>query len=264
MRRPGRRRLALQGVRHRPQGPWLEHDVLSPFRSSFCLQNCIVWAKSVTVNGRTYGQYKPTPGRRFLCGTLETTYHLTTRGTVSLDRLAVGVPYTVEANVAKWGGGSNVRCVGSVWHVPYQPRATRRPKLGLAPDLDGLPEWLTVTEAARRSGVLKSMIVTAVERKKLLDKGLTRHHRRIYGASLRSLLSERAGPRNVHPPAFPPALAERCLRLHGARPGLRVLDAFAGEGNTLWACERVGAAGVGVEIDQKYATGGKWLSALRT
>jgi DNA modification methylase len=236
-----------------PRDPWLELDVLSLFRSSFRLQNRIVWAKSVTVSGRTFGQFKPSPGRRFLSGTFETIYHLTRAGNVPLDRLAAGVPYTAEPNAEKWGGGSNVRCGGNVWHVPYEPRANRRPKLGLSPDLEDSPDWLTITEAARRAGVLKSMVVTAVERKKLIDNGLPRHRRRICGASLRAWLRHRAEPRNVHPAAFPSALAERCIRLHGVRPGLRVLDPFAGEGNTLRACERLGVVGVGVEIDPRYA-----------
>ena len=55
-----------------------------------------------------------------------------------------------------------------------------------------------------------------------------------------------------HPAGFPPALAERCLRLHGAEDAL-VLDPFLGSGSTLGAAERLGLEGIGVEIDPTYA-----------
>lgn len=55
-----------------------------------------------------------------------------------------------------------------------------------------------------------------------------------------------------HPAGFPPALAERCLRLHGAAGGL-ALDPFAGAGTTLLAAQRLGWGGIGVELDPAYA-----------
>ncbi|MBX3509946.1 MAG: site-specific DNA-methyltransferase [Hyphomonadaceae bacterium] len=55
-----------------------------------------------------------------------------------------------------------------------------------------------------------------------------------------------------HPAGFPPALAERCIRLHGDGP-LAVLDPFLGAGSTLEAAHRRGCAGIGIEIDPGYA-----------
>lgn len=52
---------------------------------------------------------------------------------------------------------------------------------------------------------------------------------------------------------YPPGLAERCLRLHGLRPDLTVLDPFAGVGNTGRACQRLGIQDFTlVEIDPAY------------
>ncbi len=55
-----------------------------------------------------------------------------------------------------------------------------------------------------------------------------------------------------HPAGFPVELPERCIRLHGA-DGATVLDPFLGAGSTLVAAERLGCAGIGIEIDPDYA-----------
>lgn len=54
-----------------------------------------------------------------------------------------------------------------------------------------------------------------------------------------------------HPATFPPALPERCIRLHGAVDPL-VLDPFNGTGSTLVACRTMGCRGIGMEIDPAY------------
>lgn len=55
-----------------------------------------------------------------------------------------------------------------------------------------------------------------------------------------------------HPAAFPAALAERCMLLHGGA-GATVLDPFLGSGSTLVAAHELGWVGVGIEIDPVYA-----------
>ena len=55
-----------------------------------------------------------------------------------------------------------------------------------------------------------------------------------------------------HPAAFPSALAERCLLLHGSDGGV-VLDPFLGSGSTLVAAQKLDWEGVGIEIDPVYA-----------
>lgn len=54
-----------------------------------------------------------------------------------------------------------------------------------------------------------------------------------------------------HPASFPLELARRCIQLHG---GGVVLDPFLGSGTTLVAAERLGCAGIGIELDQDYAS----------
>ncbi|MBA2430529.1 MAG: site-specific DNA-methyltransferase, partial [Chthoniobacterales bacterium] len=44
-----------------------------------------------------------------------------------LDRLALGVPYADKSNIARWGhtGGSDLRCRGNTWFVPYRTIKSR-------------------------------------------------------------------------------------------------------------------------------------------
>jgi site-specific DNA-methyltransferase (adenine-specific) len=53
-----------------------------------------------------------------------------------------------------------------------------------------------------------------------------------------------------HPAGFPVELVTKCLKLHGGT-GI-VLDPFLGCGTTLVAARRLGWAGIGIDIDNKY------------
>lgn len=55
-----------------------------------------------------------------------------------------------------------------------------------------------------------------------------------------------------HPAAFPPELAEMCIKLHGLEKVCTVLDPFMGLGNTAVACARLGVSCQGFEIDPEY------------
>jgi site-specific DNA-methyltransferase (adenine-specific) len=55
-----------------------------------------------------------------------------------------------------------------------------------------------------------------------------------------------------HPAGFPVELPLRCIQLHGAEAPL-VLDPFLGAGTTLVAAQKLGAAGIGFEVDMDYA-----------
>lgn len=55
-----------------------------------------------------------------------------------------------------------------------------------------------------------------------------------------------------HPASFPVKLPEMCIKLHGARPNLTVLDPFLGIGSTALAAARLGSSFIGFEIDREY------------
>ncbi len=58
-----------------------------------------------------------------------------------------------------------------------------------------------------------------------------------------------------HPAAFPPRLAEMCIRLHGAEEQpLVVMDPFMGSGSTAIAAKQCGCAYVGFEMDEDYVS----------
>jgi len=65
-------------------------------------------------------------------------------------------------------------------------------------------------------------------------------------------IKSRAGQR-PHPATFPVELAAQCIRLHGARPGLAVLDPFLGIGNSALAARECGVKRfIGFEMDVGY------------
>ncbi len=55
-----------------------------------------------------------------------------------------------------------------------------------------------------------------------------------------------------HPASFPPKLPEMCIKLHGLKEGMLVMDPFNGIGNTALACRELGVDYVGFEVDEEY------------
>jgi site-specific DNA-methyltransferase (adenine-specific) len=88
-------------------------------RDIFCLQNSIVWVKSVSIGDDTFGHFKPVNSKRYLNHTHEHVFHFTKDGKTPLDRLAVGVPFKDKSNIARWGHSQDRRCGGDVWFIPY-------------------------------------------------------------------------------------------------------------------------------------------------
>ena len=117
----------------KPSDPWTALDVAQAGRSHLRLQNIIHWVKSIAIDrisagaaaGLTrdlaVGHYKPINSDRFLNDCREFVFHFTPQGATRLDRLALGVPYQDQSNVARWRGGSEgVRCRGNTWFIPYE------------------------------------------------------------------------------------------------------------------------------------------------
>ncbi len=119
-------------VAGKPSDPLVPFEVLETVRRHFKLQNVIHWIKSIAISKEDVGDYpgivgdvsvghfKPLNSRRFLNDCHEYIFHLTKSGGVSLDRLAVGVPYQDKSNVGRWKGvAADVRCRGNTWFIPY-------------------------------------------------------------------------------------------------------------------------------------------------
>jgi site-specific DNA-methyltransferase (adenine-specific) len=115
-----------------PSNPMLPHEVVLALRNDFVLQNTFHWIKSITVKPRdgdeiSVGHFKPINSQRYVTDCHEYVFHLTKRGDVKLDRLAVGVIYADKSNIARWShtGGRDRRCRGNNWFIPYQTIQSR-------------------------------------------------------------------------------------------------------------------------------------------
>lgn len=104
--------------------PYVGMEVAFALRNTWTLQNHIQWIKSIHVNHKTTGHFKPINSKRFLCPTWEHLFHFTKTGNVEINRLAVGVPYEYyEANIRGKNTAEtkpNLRDKGNVWFVPYE------------------------------------------------------------------------------------------------------------------------------------------------
>ena len=113
-------------------------DVAQVARPHLRLQNTIHWIKSIAIDkdaagaaaaltrDMAVGHYKPINSPRFLNDCHEFIFHFTPGGRTPLDRRAIGVPYQDASNIARWQtGGSNLRCRGNTWFIPYDTIQSR-------------------------------------------------------------------------------------------------------------------------------------------
>ncbi|MGZ5002125.1 MAG: DNA-methyltransferase, partial [Chthoniobacterales bacterium] len=82
-----------------PSNPMLPHEIIFALRDLFVLQNTIHWIKSIAIEERTYGHFKPISSPRYLNDCHEYVFHLTLDGRTPIDRLALGVPYQDKSNI---------------------------------------------------------------------------------------------------------------------------------------------------------------------
>jgi site-specific DNA-methyltransferase (adenine-specific) len=176
-----------------PSDPWLPHELVLKLRNFFVLQNTFHWIKSITIETKTgeqvtAGHFKPIQSKRFVNDCHEYVFHLTKDGNTSVDRLALGVPYSDKSNIARWGHtrGRDLRCRGNNWFVAYS---------------------------------------TILSRSK--DR--------------------------PHPATFPTELAVNCIKIHGSRDDLVMLDPFLGIGHSALAARQCGIGKfIGFDIDSEY------------
>jgi site-specific DNA-methyltransferase (adenine-specific) len=115
-----------------PANPMLPHEIVMKLRDLFVLQNTIHWIKSIAIEDRTQGHFKPISSKRFLNDCHEYVFHFTIDGKTDIERLALGVPYQDKSNISRWSHtqGADLRCRGNTWFVPYetiQRREKERP-----------------------------------------------------------------------------------------------------------------------------------------
>ena len=123
----------------KPTDPWTALDVAQAVRPHLHLQNTLHWVKSIAIDedaageasGLTQalavGHYKPINSPRFVNDCHEFIFHFTPTGRTPLDRLAVGVPYQDESNIARWrGANGGLRCRGNTWFLPYETIQDRK------------------------------------------------------------------------------------------------------------------------------------------
>jgi site-specific DNA-methyltransferase (adenine-specific) len=115
-----------------PSNPLLPHELILRLRDLFVLQNTIHWIKAITIENDagesiSRGHFKPISSPRYLNDCHEYIFHLTPEGRTPIDRLALGVPYADKSNIARWShtGGSDRRCRGNTWFIPYQTISRR-------------------------------------------------------------------------------------------------------------------------------------------
>lgn len=140
--------------------PWVAMDVANVARDTFVLQNSFMWVKSIYVNGKTSGHFKPITSNRFVSPTWEHFFHFTKTGDVPMTRLAVGVPYEYfEENLRNdktKDSKPNLRCKGNTWFIPYDTIQNKQKHRGNHPAT--YPVAL-VEEAIKVSGLESGVLV---------------------------------------------------------------------------------------------------------
>lgn len=136
--------------------PWIAMDVASAFRTTFTLQNHIVWVKSVSVGEDTVGHFKPISSKRYLNNNHEAVFQFTKTGSVQIDRLAVGVPYKDKSNIGRWEHAKlDKRCAGNTWFIPYETVRSKAQKFDHPAGFPvGLPDRCIRLHGAKNANVL--------------------------------------------------------------------------------------------------------------
>jgi site-specific DNA-methyltransferase (adenine-specific) len=126
-------------IGYKCKDPWVAWEVAFRLRKHFVLQNVIHWIKSIAISKEDVGDYKnirgdiavghfkPVNSRRFINKCHEYIFHFTKMGDVTLDKLAVGVPYQDKNNIGRWKHATqDLRDPGNTWFIPYETIWSRK------------------------------------------------------------------------------------------------------------------------------------------
>jgi len=123
----------------KPSDLAIPYDVENRFRKHYCLQNDIIWVKSIAItkedvgksnglkNDVSVGHYKPINSMRYLNNCHENIFHFTKNCETELDKLSIGVPYQDKTNIERWGKTTDKRDRGDLWFIPYETINESRP-----------------------------------------------------------------------------------------------------------------------------------------
>ena len=92
------------------------------------LQNNIIWAKSIEIDGYVRGYSTPTSSKRYLQNGWEHIFHFTKNGNTEIDLEWSGVPYNTDYNNAvrnEKRSGKSWRTTTTYWYYTYKSKATK-------------------------------------------------------------------------------------------------------------------------------------------
>jgi len=117
-----------------------------PFRTAelceyvgFTWVDTIVWTK----HQRGEGHFTPFQGNKRLNNLWEPIFMFSKGSDYQLDRLAIGVEFTDKSNIRRFHGpaGSDLRCRGNVWFIPYDTITLKEQKTHKDRFPLNLPRW---------------------------------------------------------------------------------------------------------------------------
>lgn len=207
--------------------PWVGMDVANVARQHFVLQNNFVWVKSIAIDNKTSGHFKPINSNRFSNPTWEHLFHFTKTGAIPCDKLAIGVPYMWDCNIDNSGRirGRLAKKYGFTDIKDYNKNADDITKKKFEDDL-------------------------AVKLANKKPKADTRCRGNSWFVPY-DTIANREKHRGSHPATFPVALIENCIKFSGIQSGI-LLDPFMGSGTSAVAAIHCGLEYVGFDIDQDY------------
>ena len=101
------------------------------------LQNNIIWAKSVEIDGYVRGYNTPTTSTRYLKNGWEHLFHFTKEGNNEINLEWSGVPYNNKFNNAERmfkKTGKNWTATTNCWHITYKSKASKQITKSIAGD----------------------------------------------------------------------------------------------------------------------------------
>jgi len=207
--------------------PWVGMDVGNVARDLFVLQNNFTWVKSIYVDGKTSGHFKPINSERFANPTWEHLFHFTKDGKVKCDKLASGVPYEWDCNTDNSG----------------RIRGRLIKKLGYADKRD-FDKNATQEHIQKLDKLMKDKMAKAKPRPTMRCRGNSWY-------VPYDTISSREKERGSRPATFPIELVQQCIRFSGVKNGV-VVDPFMGSGSTAVGALRHGCKYIGFDIDVDY------------